>query len=49
MSVQALFWLIAVILFVVSSFWNPPRVSLLSLGLAFFAGGFLIEGIDIHE
>lgn len=41
MSAQALLWLIAVILFAVSAFFTPPRVQLVSLGLAFFALGFL--------
>lgn len=45
MSIQILCWIIAVILFVVSAFANPPRIALLNLGLAFFALGFLVPAL----
>lgn len=41
MDLQVVLWLIALILFAVSAFVNPPRVSLMALGLAFLAAGFL--------
>lgn len=46
MSIQVLCWLVAVVLFAVSAFVNPPRVSLLSVGLAVFALGFLIPALS---
>lgn len=41
MDLQTLLYLIAVILAAVSAFVNPPRVSLLSLAVAFLAAGLL--------
>lgn len=34
-------WLIACVLFSVGALYEPPRVSLISLGLAFLTAGFL--------
>lgn len=34
---MSLLLLIAIFLFIVAAFWNPPRVSLMCLGLAFLA------------
>lgn len=45
MEIQVLMWLIAAILFGVSAFVNPPRVSLLSVGLVFLTLGFLLPEI----
>jgi hypothetical protein len=42
MSMSAIFLLVAVILFVISAFGVPSKISLQSLGLAFFAGSFLV-------
>jgi len=42
MPVDKVFLVIAVVLFLVSAFWNPPRVSLISLGLASLALAFLL-------
>jgi hypothetical protein len=47
MSLSVLFLLVAVILFVVSSFGvNVPKVNLGWAGMAFFACSFLIAGVD---
>ena len=44
MDLAAILWIFALVLFVVSAFVNPPRVSLVSIGLACLTGGFLITG-----
>lgn len=41
MSIPIVLWLVALVLFVVSAFFSPPRVSLMALGLAFLTAGFL--------
>lgn len=41
MTIQQFLWVVAFVLFVVGSFWNPPRVSLYGLASAAFVGGFL--------
>jgi hypothetical protein len=43
---SVVFWIVALVLFVVSSFWGPPRVGLQSLGLAFLTLGFLAGQVD---
>jgi hypothetical protein len=45
-NAQLLLWLIALILFVVSAFVNPPRFALLPIGLAFLTAGFLVPVIS---
>lgn len=38
-----IFWVFAFVLFVVGAFVNPPRVSLMSIGLAFLTMGFIAQ------
>lgn len=47
MSVQALCWLVAFVLLLVSAFWSPPRVGLLSLGLAALVLGLLVPTLTV--
>lgn len=43
MTIVALLFLVALVLAAVSAFVNPPRVSLLSLAVAFLAAAFLVQ------
>jgi len=47
MSLSVLFLIVAVILFIVAALGvNVPRVNLGWLGLAFFAGSFLVSSVN---
>lgn len=41
-----LLWVLAIVLFVVGAFVNPPRVLLVPLGLAALTAGFLVGQLD---
>lgn len=42
LTISSIFFLIALIVFVVAAVWSPPRGNLLAAGLAFVAAGLLI-------
>jgi hypothetical protein len=42
---QLICLIVAIVLFVISAFYTPPRFSLMALGLAFFAASFLASAI----
>lgn len=45
MSLQVLFFVLALVLAAVSAFVNPPRVSLLALAVAALAAGFIAGAV----
>lgn len=43
MALQLPFYIVSVVLFLIAAFFTPPRVSLLALGLAFFAAAHFVR------
>jgi hypothetical protein len=44
---QAFFWILSLVLFIVAAFYTPPRVSLLALGAAAYVAGALVPVLTV--